>query len=828
MLKKMGIQTTLIALACTTSLTAFAYADTARYLDLPSGDLLTALEALSKQSGAELIYQAPQLKGLKTHGITGTLTSQQAVTELLKDTPLVVKADATGAMLITLPRAPAVTVRPAEEPGGKTRSSTPPPTSSTPSERLVVEEVVVSAQKRGDERLQDVPIPVSALDAEKLADTGRVMLRDYAAHIPGFRAAPDPFGGGQLLAIRGVTTGTGNPTVGVTVDDVPYGGSAGRLGGLQVPDFDPGDLSRVEVLRGPQGTLYGAASMGGLLKFVTRDPSTAGYSGRIEAGLSSVHNGDGAGYNVRGAANVPLGDTLALRASAFKRRDAGYIENPVFGTEGLNETNTEGGRVSLLWRPSDNLSLKLSALYQHAEGGVSTVYVLPGLGELQRNGIVSDGEFSKLNRAFSAVLNARFGNVSFTSLTGYSDLRTSDALDYGFTVAPSRTQAQFGVSGSALHSYLTNDRFVQELRLSAPIGEKFDWLLGAFYDDENGPYDQRVLAHDASTGAIAGEWAHYVNPGELREYAAFANLTYHVTDRFDIQVGGRKSYSRFDMGDVTQTGPLTGQVNPIIVPGRVAKTNAFTYLLTPQFKFSPDMMVYARFASGYRPGGPNRGLPNMPAAYATDKTQNYEAGFKGAFLDRALTVDASVYYIDWKDIQIQLANAGGFSYLTNGSRAKSQGVEVALEARPASGLTVSGWVAYNNAELSEAFPAGSTAFGLSGDPLPFASDWSGSLSVRQDFPLSGTANAFVEGVWTYVGERTGLFTRTAVRQIYPSYSETDLRTGLMYDSWTVTLYANNLTDRRALVGGGVGLFPSYSYFYVQPRTVGLTVSKTFE
>src|ERR1700678_1267405 len=255
-------------------------------------------------------------------------------------------------------------------------------------------EIVVTAEKR-EERLQDVPVPVTVISTEDLLNTNHQRLQDYYTTVPGLNLVSGD--GASSLAIRGITTGggsTGNPTVGVTIDDVPFGSSSGLLAfGGQIPDIDPSDLARVEVLRGPQGTLYGASSIGGLLKYVTVDPSTEGFSGRMQADANSVYNGNGPGYVVRGAVNIPLTDTLAVRASAFTRRDAGYIDDPFIGRDGVNRADVNGGRVSLLWRPSADLSLKIGALLQDTRGfgsayvGSSFDVNQTGLGDLQQDAL---------------------------------------------------------------------------------------------------------------------------------------------------------------------------------------------------------------------------------------------------------------------------------------------------------------------------------------------------------------------------------------------------------------------------------------------------------
>ena len=292
-----------------------------------------------------------------------------------------------------------------------------------------LEEVIVTAQKRA-ENLQDVPVPVTAIAAESLVQGNQLRLQDYYTSVPGFTVAPTPSAGGaQLLAIRGVTTGSGTiPTVGIMVDDVPYGSST--FPGM-VPDIDPGDLARVEVLRGPQGTLYGASSMGGLLKFVTVDPSTESWSARVQSDVSGVRNGTGAGYGVRGSVNIPVNDSLAVRASAFSRTDPGYIDNPVLGISGINKANAYGGRLAASWNPADDIVLKLSALYQDLRGdGANDVDIETGLSGLQQNYLPGIGSYDRKIQAYSANLTAKLGGVELTAVSGYNINHYSDSIDF--------------------------------------------------------------------------------------------------------------------------------------------------------------------------------------------------------------------------------------------------------------------------------------------------------------------------------------------------------------------------------------------------------------
>jgi iron complex outermembrane recepter protein len=245
-------------------------------------------------------------------------------------------------------------------------------------------------------------------------------------------------------------------------------------------------------------------------------------------------------------------------------------------------------------------------------------------------------------------------------------------------------------------------------------------------------------------------------------------------------------------------------------------------------------MVYARFSSGYRGGaggssGPNDRcvLFNYPCQYEADETRNYELGMKGNALNGVFSFDASLYYIDWQDIQIQaLHPQAGATYNTNGSSARSQGAEFSMQSTPFDGTTIAAWGAWNDAELTEPFPPG-PLFGADGDRLPLSSRWSGNLSVDQEFALATNLTAALGASVTYIGSRKGLFTATSARAAYPDYTRVDLHGGLKRDSWALDLFVNNVTDKRASLSGGTGFFPPYSVVYIQPRTIGMSLMKTF-
>lgn len=688
-----------------------------------------------------------------------------------------------------------------------------------------IEEVIVTAQKRS-ENLQDVPIPVTALGGEELATNNQLRLQDWYTSIPSFTVSPQAVAGAQTLALRGLTTGIGNPTVGIAIDGIPYGNSS-LLGGLAVPDFDPGDLARIEVLRGPQGTFYGANSLGGLVNFVTVDPSLQGFSGRVQAGVSSVKNGDGLGYNARGSLNVPLGDSVALRASAFTNHEAGYIDNPVRNIDGINELETNGGRLTLLWQPSDALSVKLGALYQKQEyDGLGVVH---GGGDLEQDFVLDTPSF-KEDENYTATITAQLGAATLTSMTGYnvqsfeSHIDSTQSGDGAFIVSlyPGSD------SGKQINSSETK-KITQEVRLDLPLGEKVDLLVGGFWTQEDAVWDVDFAVADSASQTIVDYFVQSLIPTYGKELAGFANLTVQLTDRLDVQVGGR--YSKFQgHGSASDTGLLYNTfvngapVETFTVSGPDTSDNKFTYLVTPRFNITPDLMLYARLASGFRSGGSNL----SGQTFKPDETRNYELGLKADFLERTLSIDASVYYIDWKDIQLYVNDPATFlNILSNGGTAKSQGVELTVQAKPTSGLMIGGWISWGEAELTEDLPPNSLIRGSDGDRLPYSQNFSGKFGFEQSFPI-GSLDGYFGADVTYTDDRETEFAFNFpgfVRDSLDSYTQGNLRAGVQSGSWTANLYVNNVSDERGPLSrtGDDNNF----IIYTQPRTFGLSLAVTF-
>jgi iron complex outermembrane receptor protein len=831
--------------------------------DIPAEGLGPALTTLAKVFDFQVLYRTEVVGKLRTEGASGALTAPEALERVLTGTGLTYKylddktvtiipvsTEGSGRSNSANASGSPDDASKSKEAGKKTsqdfrvaqmdqgKSSGPSSVGqqnstaeNSESPSVGLQEILVTAQKR-TERLLDVPVPVTAIDAQALVASNQLRIQDYVAEFPGLTMTTAAFGY-QSLSIRGISPliGGSAPTVSILVDDVPFGGNVtGRI-----QDIDPGDLVSVEVLRGPQGTLYGSSSMGGLVKYVTAEPSTEGFSGHVQAGLSSVYNGNELGYNFRASANVPVSNDIAIRIGGFTRIEPGYIDNVLTGQNGINEQRVSGGHLSALFRLSDQWSLKLSGFYQKATAlGVNDSDVLPGLGELEQSRALGSGYNEQLDQGYSAKLDGRIGNVDFKSITGYSRAKNFVTVDYSSALG-FLAQELDNVAGAIVPGVGRSTNVSQEFRLSSSLWNRLDWLAGAFYTHEDSGSTDSVITENPITGVRGvpvGDLLDEDSPSRYSEYAAFLDLTYHFTDQFDVQIGGRETKQ-----SLGEKGSHVGPIADVVVPVNVATSNSFTYLLTPQFRFSPNLMMYARLASGFRVGGFNvstigaaLGVP-IPPTFAPDKTYNYDLGLKGEFLDHKLSIDASLYYIDWKDIQLsvfQIINGAGYGYVTNAGGAKSEGVELSFSARPLTGLTITGWVDYDNAVLTSAFPLDASSVGAAGDRLPFSLRFSGNLSVQQDFGLWGSTTGYVGAAVNYQGDRLGKFTNTTERQFYPSYAKTDLQAGVKDGPWTFSMYVNNAADKRGLIVGGLDYFPpAYAAVYIRPRLIGMNISRTF-
>ncbi|WP_177204067.1 TonB-dependent receptor [Sphingobium sp. AP50] len=717
-------------------------------------------------------------------------------------------------------------------------------------------EIIVTAQKRG-ERLLDVPVPVTAIQSDDLRKQNLVKITDFATRIPGVSISGNNI---RAISIRGVNTGGAtNPTTAITIDDVPVG-SSGRLS-LPFPDIDPSELSRIEVLRGPQGTLYGAASLGGLIKLVTLDPDSTKWSGRAEVGGSTISNGD-EGWSLRGAINVPiLKDRLALRVSGFHREDPAFMDNinPLVNEKDTNKSVTEGGRAALWFNPVDPLTINLSYLRQTVKtdnNAPTRVTPFPTDYKPVLGYFVSDVgpavTKTKLE-LYQARINYDLGPATLTSVSAWSRFNSATSSDLTTTFPyvfnsvipgfPAILPGSPAGSSVRLNDGSQLRKFSEELRLASNGNDQVQYLVGLFYTKERSVADQNLQAFDPS-GSLLSELAHFPLPGSFEEKAVFADITYRFTEQFDLQVGGRysKNQQTFQQNQVILTNTVANALFGVTGNGVVqtSEDDAFTWLVTPRYRFNEDMMVYARVASGYRPGGPNNNVPGAPKTFGSDTVVNYELGFKGRLLDRKFTVDASLFDIEWKDIQLQNTSPSNILFLTNGGKARSRGAEASVQFTPGSGWTISANSTYTDAELTENLPGpalagGSALLGTKGMSLPFVPKFASNLGVEKSLPLGSGIELTLGANWNHVGKRNSpLRSSTAPMArrnslFAPAYDVVDLRANLSYGPWDLSFYVRNLGSERGVlsVDDRQGAVTTTNVTFINPQTIGALLAFRF-
>ena len=414
-----------------------------------------------------------------------------------------------------------------------------------------LEEIVVTAQKK-TENIQNVPETVNVIIAQQIADLGAKQLSDYAATVPGLQIDSAGAPGQQTISIRGISTGNqlfGSATAAFYVDDVPIGSSSPYAYGAGFGlDLLPYDLSRLEILEGPQGTLYGASSLGGLVKYVMTTPNLSDISFRLGGDASNIEHGTGTGGSARGAANIVLvPDQLALIVSGSHSYTPGYINNFVNGQQGLNDGSQDGGRISLYWRPTDHLSVNLGVLYNASDFNSSgrvpvTTTGSPLYGRYEAEAYEPFFQDASTT-LYSANIKYDFGPVNLTSVTGYSE--TTNKIRWNYF---SPLFQALGLLAEPTDIIPVN-KFSQEVRLASTDTGRFQWTLGDFYTEERAQLNEHITAYSLSALPTLQHAAPFdplddiARPSVYQEEAVFGNATYLLLPQWDVNGGFRYSHN---------------------------------------------------------------------------------------------------------------------------------------------------------------------------------------------------------------------------------------------------------------------------------------------
>ncbi|WP_349742841.1 TonB-dependent receptor domain-containing protein [Roseateles cavernae] len=796
-----------LALVCTLAIAATAHGQS-REFDVAAGDLKAALDAYIAQAGVQLLYKVDDIKGLSTKGLKGKLSPEDALARLLDGTRLKVRRDESGAIVLY---------------------STPPDEPKPRADVSTLDTVMVSASRRR-EPVREVPLKVDVLQTEALERGGARELGDYVASQPGVTLTHGGAFAGAL-SIRGLATASvGAASVGVYVDDVATGSSAPYgLGAVTPLDMGLLDLHHIEILRGPQGTLYGAGAMGGLIKYVTNEPDTGEFSGSARLALSSTQYG-GTGHTVNGVVNLPIKqDMAAVRVAAYSTRFGGYDDTiGVAAEKNVNRGTTTGARISALLTPSRNLSMRLTLTSQEARRvghdyeDLNLVTGQPVLGERLRR--LGAREPSSVRTDLLGMdIEYNMGWARLNAITSVQDVKLHGQQDASSLLLPVLVGAGVPATSVWGDSRGEQHRVSQEFRLTSSASRDLEWLAGLYINRERSSIDGG-FGYTTASGPGTLNLYQTSKPATYRDLALYGDVTWHATPALALTGGVRvgRMEQRFTN---TSAGLLAGGTS---TNGGESEETATTWLATAGYKLDPLSSAYLRVASGYRPGGPNGLLPttspSVKPMFKSDSLWSYEAGYKATLLDRRLMVEAAVYDIEWSDIQ-QTMKDGVFGFFTNAGKARIRGGELGLIWLPSAGWRLDGSLSLIDAKLrTDAQGLG----GRAGDKLPNTARVSASMSATRDFELAGRP-AYLGLNARHVGERHAGFPGSTLARDYllPSYTVYGLQAGIDFERFKLSAYLRNLANSRGLAAVAVDSATAGKAVVVEPRTLGVAVNVPF-
>ena len=701
--------------------------------------------------------------------------------------------------------------------------------------------IVVTATKRA-EALDDTPISASAISGEDLAAANAQSLADYVTRLPGV-VFNDYQPGISEVVIRGIAATTyheqGQTTVGYYLNEIPLAEPGFPIG---IPDVDTFDLNRVEVLRGPQGTLFGSSTLGGLINYVVNTADTSQIDAAAQGLVGYTKNADGElNYAGKAMINVPVvKDLLGVRVVGYQRSDAGYLDNPGTGVDGSNDFRTRGLRGSVVLTPSPDTTISYMAVWQDTQLDDQTY--LDTDNPYVRNTPRAETQDTRflLN---SLRLDQSVGDfANLTVIGSVVDKTNQTVLSYPYAYVTGVTTGD-----DAAYSLGEADANIKnfEMRLASKDGGMFNWLIGfSRVQSDKTSYDQifqngaeaYVDANPADFGGYAGSVLApndriygYRSVLENKDAGIFGEVSVKPIPEIELILGGRYFWNEYSGDVLNQAGTLgAGSYTATDSSGSVQeKENGFTPKVTLAFRPNDDIMAYATYSQGYRVGGinPNAGLlPSIQEAYDSDETDNYEAGVKFHALDRRLYVEATAFWIDWNDIQARLFGPAPsyYSYVSNAGGARVKGVEFAGSLAITDYLSFSSNVTYQDAELTEFLPDTFAVGGGydEGTRLPGSSEWSVSNNLKLDLanvPMQPT----IEVAHRYLSSAPVAFGNENTRGDFNIF---DLRASVaVMENVRVLVFANNLFDEYGILNAPFtsSVVPAGSI--VRPRTVGMRV-----
>lgn len=803
-----------------------AYADEdKRYFDIREMTVSAALKAFAIQTDSEILFTTSIVKDKKTKGLRGKYTDQEALQKLLSGTGLSVDKSDDKVYLIHAAKQPSNMDSSRRIDGADELFQENEEKKS--SKIRQIEEVMVTANKR-EQNLQDVAYGLSAMSGESLNRIGAVSAEDYLGQIPGVNY--NSLGRGRSpIIIRGVSTisttilSDAQSTSAVYIDDLP---SLQRWGAWTNTDPNMYDVDRVEVLRGPQGTLFGSGALGGAVRVINNKPDANQFLANFELGQSFTEGGDDSN-SISGMLNIPLvEEKLALRVVGFVRDEGGYIDNIRRNEKNVNSSETKGGRLMLSYQATDNLHVRFTTTHQSDEvdDGSATFRDKADGDRYEYNGVLPEGSDVSID-IYNLTAEYDFGPATLTSSTTYAERESFINLDI-----VSITDAIFGTGLNPEENDYSLDEtvetFAQEFRITSQLGGALEWTFGAFYFDQEIKTFQLWTADNLVPNTVL-ETLFFPH---VTERALFGEVTYQLNETVRVTVGGRWFDNTFKMKIPTDRGPLAS--GPL--QSTEENSSSFTPKLSISYKPTEDFHLYFTATEGFRVGQVNIGVApgnDVPLTYDPDSLWNYELGIKSIWLDGRLKLNVAAFYIDWSDIQLQrtvvLPSGLILNFNDNAGDATSEGFEGELTYLYGDSWEFGMSFTYTDAELESAV----SDTGLTeGSTLPGTPDYSLSNYIQytaEELPKS--MSGYLRISHRYVGEMVSNIVN-ADHLYSDTYNVFDLRAGLIFDRYEIALYVENLVDEDAATSKyDLDLFNvnTFRAYRLRPRTMGLTFRADF-
>ncbi|PZO75971.1 MAG: TonB-dependent receptor [Sphingomonas taxi] len=694
-------------------------------------------------------------------------------------------------------------------------------------------DIVVTATKR-NESTRDIAGSVSAVTEQDFQRLNAQSLSDYITRVPGV-VFNDYQPGVSEVVIRGVASTTyheaNQATTGYYINQIPLVEPGFPL---VIPDIDSFDVKQVEVLRGPQGTLFGSSSLGGAINYVVNEADPSAIDAGAEGILSSTRRSGEASYAAKAMINLPIiADKLAVRLVGLQRYDAGYLNNTGTGEKGSNDLRVRGLRGSIVFTPTETTKIAALGLYQEYDLDDQTYVQFgadPYAKTYDRNTNVDEFQDTEI-QLYSLRLDQELGFANLTAIGSHTIKKANLAFDdsiFGGNDPRTDTPQLSSSVGRSKTDY-------GELRLASSGTGPFIWLIGGNYtklrsDSTDGAFVEGIGAYiDANPASFGGQPGSVLAPGDLlrrtigtsrvREIAAFGELSYTLANVLTLTVGGRlfeyKSRPRL------QFLPNAALIAPFDYAPGTRKESGFVPKVSLSYKPSNRLTVYGLYSEGFRIGGINTYAvaTGVPLEFASDSTQNYEVGAKFDLVPGTMSFDIAAFHINWNDIQSRLFTPVDFNaYTVNGGGAKIDGIEMSLVFRPSRNLTYTANLTYNDARLSGLLPDSSAPGGgyAAGTRLPGASAW--ILANQLDFELrSSPLRPRIGIAHRYLSKAPVAFGAVLEKG---DYSLIDLNAAIrVSDGIEAGVFAKNLFDEYGILNAPF----SFAGSVTRPRTIGASL-----